>query len=416
MGSRTSARAEKGDAAQAASRKTVEQTNEFNLDFRIDFLVARPASPAPQCSSVSDVPAKVPEARPPRKPGFLQWANHPQHQVPKNFGSVEILCLPHVPLSNRCKKPSVRPESPRVLECGGKPSATPLSLNANRVAQDILSSASVFSAKAPPPPSALSAHSKTPCETGCEPEVAARSGVRKQSSLAGSKTPLWLIVSRRRSVYLRPMSNLARWIGKTIGLLKRKLHLETRNFRAERAVALAEFLALAISGAPRPALAASSPSASGDGPVVNWPRWRGPNDNGSIEGGTYPVKWDATNGLMWKAPLPGKGCSTPAVWNRQIYVTAASEGRNAVLAFDASGRQLWLKTLGPENPGKHKNGSGSNPSPSTDGQNLFLYFKNGDLAAFDLQGQPRWTTNLSSSFGPRHPLLGHGHDAHPDRE
>ena len=46
----------------------------------------------------------------------------------------------------------------------------------------------------------------------------------------------------------------------------------------------------------------------------NWPRWRGSLDNGSAESGTYPVKWDANSGLLWKAPLPGKGCSTPVVW------------------------------------------------------------------------------------------------------
>src|SRR5437870_776377 len=42
---------------------------------------------------------------------------------------------------------------------------------------------------------------------------------------------------------------------------------------------------------------------------ASWPHWRGPRDNGSAEAGHYPVKWDATTNLLWKAALPGKGCS-----------------------------------------------------------------------------------------------------------
>mgnify|MGYP003349046054 CR=1 FL=1 len=68
----------------------------------------------------------------------------------------------------------------------------------------------------------------------------------------------------------------------------------------------------------------------------NWPRWRGPNDNGSASGGTYPVKFDADSGWLWKTPLPGKGCSTPIVWNHAIYVTAPVEGKDALLVPNAA--------------------------------------------------------------------------------
>ena len=69
----------------------------------------------------------------------------------------------------------------------------------------------------------------------------------------------------------------------------------------------------------------------------NWPRWRGSLDNGSAESGTYPVKWDADNGLLWKTPLPGKGCSTPVVWDKHIYpkTTALSLNRGLSRAESA---------------------------------------------------------------------------------
>lgn len=140
-------------------------------------------------------------------------------------------------------------------------------------------------------------------------------------------------------------------------------------------------------------MAATAPEGSG-----NWPRWRGPRDNGSTEGGTYPVKCDA-NTILWKAPLPGKGCSTPILWEQRIYLTAPVNGLDAALAFDWNGKPLWQTTLGPEQPGKHRNGSGSNPSPATDGRGVFVYFKSGNLAALELDGKIRWQTNLVERFG-----------------
>ncbi len=131
----------------------------------------------------------------------------------------------------------------------------------------------------------------------------------------------------------------------------------------------------------------------------DWPRWRGPQDNGSTGTGSYPVKFDADSGWLWKIPLPGKGCSTPIVWNQRIYLTAPVEGKDALLAFDWNGKPLWQTTLGAEKPGKHRNGSGCNSSPVTDGQSVFTYFKSGQLAAVDFAGKVRWQANLTERFG-----------------
>ena len=139
----------------------------------------------------------------------------------------------------------------------------------------------------------------------------------------------------------------------------------------------------------------------------DWPQWRGSRGEGSTESGTYPVQWDADQ-VLWKVPLPGKGCSTPIVWDQRVYVTAPSHGLDALLAIDWSGKSLWQATFGQENPGKHRNGSGSNPSPVTDGKGIFVYFKSGTLAAVDLDGQIRWQTNLVERFGPDTLFWDHG--------
>lgn len=142
-------------------------------------------------------------------------------------------------------------------------------------------------------------------------------------------------------------------------------------------------------------------------PAANWPHWRGPQDNGAVEGGHYPVRWDA-DAALWSAALPGKGCSTPIVWNRRIFLTAPDEGRDALLAFDWAGKLQWSTEFGKEKPGKHRNGSGANASPVTDGDAVFIYFKSGTLAAVEFDGAIRWQTNLVERFGPDTLFWDHG--------
>lgn len=129
-----------------------------------------------------------------------------------------------------------------------------------------------------------------------------------------------------------------------------------------------------------------------------WPRWRGPHDNGNAVGGTYATSWQDPKHIQWKTKLPGVGFSTPAVWDDHILVTCPVEGHNAVLAYDWKGNRIWQTALSPEQPGKHRNGSGCNPSPVTDGSGIFAYFKSGELAGLNFDGEVLWKTNLQERF------------------
>ena len=128
-------------------------------------------------------------------------------------------------------------------------------------------------------------------------------------------------------------------------------------------------------------------------PSGSWPHWRGVRDDGAATG-RYPSGWQDGSLIAWKAKLPGSGCSTPVIVRDRIFVTCPAEGRNALLAFDWQGKEVWRTQLGPERAGKHRNGSGSNPSPVTDGTAVFAHFKSGNLAAFSMDGKLRWKTNL----------------------
>jgi len=129
-----------------------------------------------------------------------------------------------------------------------------------------------------------------------------------------------------------------------------------------------------------------------------WPSWRGPGQTGSTDKGNYLAEFDSQKNVLWKVELPGIGCSTPAVWDEHILVTCPVDGLDALIDLTWEGEVRWQTTIGPERPGRHRNGSGSNPSPVTDGKFIFTYFKSGNLACLDFEGRLLWKTNLQKRF------------------
>lgn len=142
--------------------------------------------------------------------------------------------------------------------------------------------------------------------------------------------------------------------------------------------------------------------------TADWPRWRGPNDTGSIDSGSYPTEFGEQKNVAWKLPLPGKGCSTPIIWKETIYLTCPRDGRDTVMAVDLEGKPIWQTPLGEEVAGKHRNGSGCNASPTTDGNGIFAYFKSGTLVALEMDGTVRWQINLVDQFGKDTLFWDHG--------
>ena len=130
-----------------------------------------------------------------------------------------------------------------------------------------------------------------------------------------------------------------------------------------------------------------------------WPGWRGPVSSGSAVSGSYASGWADGKNILWSAPLPGKGCSTPVVWGESIFVTVPIEGEDGLMAFDWKGKVLWQSRMGKARGGKHRNGSGANSSPVTDGKYIFAYYRSGNFAGLDIKGKVLWTTNLQERFG-----------------
>jgi len=131
----------------------------------------------------------------------------------------------------------------------------------------------------------------------------------------------------------------------------------------------------------------------------NWPQWRGPSATGVAEQGDYPVTFSATENVVWKVGMPAAASSTPAVWGNDLFVTCPIDGKDGVLCLNRTGKERWRVQFGPEVKGKHQAGSGSNPSPLTDGKRLFVYYKSGTIAALDFDGTVIWRDNLQERYG-----------------
>lgn len=134
----------------------------------------------------------------------------------------------------------------------------------------------------------------------------------------------------------------------------------------------------------------------------NWPNWRGPNGNGTAAtadgSGVYPTKWSTTDNVAWKFEIPGQGSSTPAVWGDNIFLTAVTDKENIAICVGTDGKKRWQVELGESKGGKHKKATGANPSPITNGEHVYFYFKSGDFACLDFEGNIVWHNNLEDEF------------------
>jgi outer membrane protein assembly factor BamB len=76
-----------------------------------------------------------------------------------------------------------------------------------------------------------------------------------------------------------------------------------------------------------------------------WPRFRGPNGQGLSDAKTLPSEWSAAD-YAWTIDLPGRGLSSPVVWNDRLFVTSADAAapKGILQAVEpATGEILWQR-------------------------------------------------------------------------
>ena len=144
-----------------------------------------------------------------------------------------------------------------------------------------------------------------------------------------------------------------------------------------------------------------------------WPRFRGPNGTGVSGATNLPVEFGPEKNVVWKTSLP-PGHSSPVLARTRIYVTAHTpiDAKNKadyqlfVIALDRkTGKELWQREIPRVHKGRLENVNGpASASPVTDGENVYAFFQDFGLIAFDAVGKEKWRMPL----GPFNIFYGYG--------
>ena len=194
-------------------------------------------------------------------------------------------------------------------------------------------------------------------------------------------------------------------------------------------LALVVVLALAVSaGAVVDPVAASNPGSARAqaGASANWPQWRGPLGTGVAPIGGAPLRFGADEGVKWRTVIPGRGFSSPVVWDELVFITTAVPRAAELTSGDRPRRRrrrrvphdfrlvairrddgdvAWSRdavTAIPHEGYHREESSYANSSPFTDGELVYAFFGSRGLYAYDLDGKLRW----SRDFGVEMEMLG----------
>jgi len=150
----------------------------------------------------------------------------------------------------------------------------------------------------------------------------------------------------------------------------------------------------------------------------NWAQWRGPDMTGVSRTAKPPIEWSETKNIKWKVEIPGRGSSSPVVWNDRVFLLTAipvgvpADAQHAprgglpkrgvhqykVLAIDRkTGKTIWEQVAREEEPheASHQdNGTWASSSAITDGTHIFAYFESRGLYAYDMSGKLIWQTDF----------------------
>src|SRR5207248_1260716 len=69
-------------------------------------------------------------------------------------------------------------------------------------------------------------------------------------------------------------------------------------------------------------VAAVVTSVSGASVPARWTQFRGPHHGVVDDDPALPDSWSATENVAWKTGVPGRGWSSPIVWDDHVFVTS----------------------------------------------------------------------------------------------
>jgi len=157
---------------------------------------------------------------------------------------------------------------------------------------------------------------------------------------------------------------------------------------------------------------------------VRWPQFRGEGARGVADDKPLPVKWNGERGegIAWKAPIPGLGHSSPAIWGDRLFVTSAESDADKAgikiglygdidpVADDSvhrfvvtclerkTGKVLWRRVAfeGKPHGKRHMKSTHANATAAVDGKRVVVSFGTEGLYAYSLDGELLWKKELGN--------------------
>lgn len=136
----------------------------------------------------------------------------------------------------------------------------------------------------------------------------------------------------------------------------------------------------------------------------DWPQFRGPGGEGHSAEKNLPLEWGEGKNVVWRAPVAGRGWSSPVIVGGRVWLTTAIEQPNWVslrlLAFDAATGDEVVNveafSTGDTTLRNAKN-SRASPTPIVEGDRVFVHFGGDGTAAFSTDGEFLWAVWLAYS-------------------
>lgn len=133
----------------------------------------------------------------------------------------------------------------------------------------------------------------------------------------------------------------------------------------------------------------------------DWPQFRGPGGQGHSTERGLPVEWSESKNVVWKAPVAGRGWSSPVVSGGRVWVTTAIKDRGVslrLLAFDVeTGREAVNVEVFKLRDGapSHAKNSQASPTPIVANGRVYVHFGADGTAAVTTTGDIIWKTRLA---------------------
>ena len=130
---------------------------------------------------------------------------------------------------------------------------------------------------------------------------------------------------------------------------------------------------------------------------AHWNRFRGPEGSGiAAVGQALPVLFGPEKNVLWTRAVP-VGHSSPCIWGDRIFLTGNDGEKLCTLCIDRkTGELVWRRDVEVRKLERaHRINSASSPTPTTDGERVYVYFGSFGVLCYDFAGDEKWRRKLA---------------------